>query len=344
MRRAFVQFGARFLGWFHTQADQQLGLAKLAERMGFDYCWFPHDTFMRNSWVLTSALALVTSRVKIASVGSNPYTCDPSEIATYVSTLDEISQGRAELGLGMHTTDMVSWVGVKPKDPVGRTREAVALIRRLLKSDEKKAARFQGEHFRWSGQAYLRYRPIRKEIPIHIAAFGRSYLELSGEIGDGSLPMITPPESAPNMAKTIWKGCRKAGRPRKDVKITGFAWISISKHDPLKAREALKPIIAYFGPYLEQDALQTVGLSVRDFAPIRREVERGRYDLARELVTEEMLQLGITGSVPECIERIAKVEAGGLSQISLGGPLGPDPAEALRVIGTEILPTLGEKR
>jgi 5,10-methylenetetrahydromethanopterin reductase len=340
-----LEFGARFIGWFNVvNALNQVEFGTLAERHGFDYCWFPHDTFMRNTWVLTSALAVRTNRIKLATVGTNPYTFDPCEIATYVATLDEISHGRAVLGLGLHTTDMLAWVGIDAKNALTRTREAVQLVRQTLKTaPEKKPEPFNGTEFHWNDQAYLRFEPVRSNVPIFVAAYGRDYLELSGEIGDGSLPMITPPESSSLMVNSILKGCERAHRGPSEMNIVGFAWISISKSDPKKARELLKPIISYFGPYLEEEALATVGLSLDDFASIRKELDRGRYDLAKDLVTDEMLQLGITGSVSECIERIAKTEKMGINQISLGGPWGPDVPEAIKLVGEEIIPALKQK-
>ncbi len=303
-----MKFGARFLGWFEIGADQQLEYGKLAEKYGFDFCWFPHDTFMRNTWVLTSALAMVTKKIKVATVGTNPYTTDPCEMATYLATLDEISRGRAFLGLGLHTTDMIGWAGIKAENAVQRTREAVELVRRTLKTyNVLRAEPYDGEEFHWTDQAYLRFMPFREDPPIYVAAFGKDYLELSGEIGDGSLPMITPPESSSYMVNSIRAGCKKASRDPKSFDIAGFAWISISKDDREKAAEMLKLVVAYFGPYLEDEALSTVGVSAADFAPIRKEIDRGRYDLAKELVTDDMLKLGITGTLEECIERFAKV-------------------------------------
>jgi hypothetical protein len=99
-------------------------------------------------------------------------------------------------------------------------------------------------------------------------------------------------------------------------------------------------MISYFGPYLEEEALKTIGLSLEDFAPIRREIDRGRYDLAKDLVTDKMLQLGITGTVSECIERIAMIKKMGINQVSLGGPWGPDIPEAIRIVGQEIIPAI----
>ncbi len=72
-----MKFGARFLG-LDTGAEELIEYGKLSEKYNFDYCWFPHDTFMRNSWVLLSALARETTKIKLATVGTNPYTTDPS--------------------------------------------------------------------------------------------------------------------------------------------------------------------------------------------------------------------------------------------------------------------------
>ena len=103
--------------------------AVLAEEKGFDGCWFPHDTFRKHSWILGAAVAENTQRMTIGAVGVNPYTFDPSEIATYIATLDELSGGRAVLGLGMHTGEMVEWLGLKASDMIQRTREAVEMVR-----------------------------------------------------------------------------------------------------------------------------------------------------------------------------------------------------------------------
>lgn len=106
----------------------------------------------------------------------------------------------------------------------------------------------------------------------------------------------------------------------------------------------MRRVIAYFGPYLEDEALRTVGVTLDDFKQVKKEIARGRYDLASDLVTDEMLQLGITGTVSECIERIAKVGKMGVTQVSLGGPWGPDIPEAIKIVGKEIIPALKNAR
>jgi 5,10-methylenetetrahydromethanopterin reductase len=328
-----LTFGLRLIGYL-GDSRELLRLAVLGEQAGFDFLWFPHDLFMANTWVITSAVARETSRIRIGSVGTNPYTTDPSEIATYVASLDELSGGRAVLGLGMHTEHMVEWTGIDASDHLVRTREAVDIIRGLLRGD---VMDYQGQAFRWSDQCYLRFKPVREAVPIYVCPFGPEYLALSGAIGDGSLPMITPPESAAYMTTAILAGAEEAGRDPATVDISGCAWLSLAR-DRTRATEILRRMVSYFGPYLEAPALATVGLTPDDFAAIRRLVESGRYRAAADAVTDDMTRLAISGTPRDVIERIEGVASAGITQVNLGGPLGPDPAEAIRLMGDEVIP------
>jgi 5,10-methylenetetrahydromethanopterin reductase len=328
-----MKFGIRFIQHVGS-AREIVKLSVLAEKAGFEYVWFPHDTFMQNTWVMTTAVAEHTSRINVGSLGTNPYTTDPAEIATYIATLDELSRGRAVLGLGLHTEEMVAWTGIKPENYVTRTREAVEIVRALLRG---KVVNYQGEEFHWSDQCYLRFKPLRSQVPIYVAAFGPEYLALSGAIGDGSLPMITPPESAPYMVAAIMEGVRQAGRDPAEVDIAGCAWLSLSKSWQAAA-DTLRPLAAYFGPYLEDPALATIGLSADDFRPHKQLIAEGKYSEAAERVTDQMLRLAILGTPKEVIEQIEHLGEQGITQVNLGGPLGPDPAEAIRLMGTSVIP------
>jgi 5,10-methylenetetrahydromethanopterin reductase len=328
-----MKFGLRLIGYLGN-ARELVRLAVLGEQAGFDYLWFPHDTFMANTWVITSAVAEHTSRIQIGSVGTNPYTTNPAEIATYIATLDELSRGRAVLGLGVHTEKMVEWTGIDASDYLPRTREAVEIIRALLRGE---VVEYDGEAFQWSEQCYLRFKPYRDEVPIYVCAVGSEYLALSGAIGDGSLPMITPPESAAYMVSEIVAGARDAGRDPAEVDIAGCGWLSLAK-DRGEATDVLRQMVSYFGPYLEAPALATIGLAPEDFRALGRLVEAGNYDEAASLVTDEMTDLAIRGTPEDVIKRIESIVDMGVTQINLGGPLGPDPAEAIRLMGESVIP------
>ena len=328
-----MKFGIRFIDYVGT-ARELVALTVLAEQAGFEFVWFPHDTFMRNTWAMTSAVAEHTTKITIGSVGTNPYTTNPAEIATYVATLDELSDGRAVLGLGLHGPAMVEWTGIDASNYVTRTREAVEIVRALLRGE---VVNYQGEEFHWTDQCYLRFEPIRAEVPIYVCAFGPDYLALSGAIGDGSLPMITPPESAAYMVQAISAGADAAGRDPAGVDIAGCGWLSLSE-TRVAATDVLRKMIAYFGPYLEEPALNTIGLSRNDMQPLGELIAAGDYDDACAQVTDEMVRLGISGTPANVIQQVERLAEMGIDEVSFGGPLGPDPAEAIRLMGEQVMP------
>ena len=136
----------------------------------------------------------------------------------------------------------------------------------------------------------------------------------------------------------IMKGVRKAGKDPKDFDVCGCAWFSISEDGKGTETDTLKDVLAYFGPYMDEETLATVGLSRATFAETQRHVDAGDYAAARAAVTPEMMQLAIVGSPKDAIEKIEMLAEAGVTQISIGGPLGPDPAAAIRLIGEKVIP------
>ena len=205
-----VRFGIRLvddLGGPNELAD----LAVLAEELGFDVLLFPHGPFRANSWVLNSVVAARTTRIEL-SAGGPVWTADPSELATYVATLDHISHGRVSLRVGAHNFETLGWIGLghAAGDVVQRVRETTDIVRRLLRGER---VAYEGQIYRWTDKAYLRFPPYRAAMPISITAIGEPLLELSGEIGDGSHPMVTPPQSAPLIIEPIRRGLRRSADP-----------------------------------------------------------------------------------------------------------------------------------
>ncbi len=328
-----MKFGLRLIGYLGSSRDL-VRFSKLAEDAGFDSVWFPHDTFMHNTWVLTTAAAEATSRIKIATVGTNPFTTNPCEVATYAATLDDLSDGRFILSLGLHTEKMVEWTGIDASDYMGCTREAVEIVRALLRGE---TVDYSGKHFDWTEQCYMRMPIRRPDLPIYVSPFGRDFLELSGEIGDGSLPMITPPEAANYMVTNIRRGIERAGRDASKFVISGCAWLSLSESRQ-QAADIMRKMVAYFGPYLEEPALNSIGLSTSDMRPLADMIASGNQEQAWKSVTPEMIRLGITGTPNDVIEQVELLAAAGVDEVSFGGPLGPDPEKAIALMGEKVIP------
>ncbi len=329
-----MRFSVRLIQHLGSPRDI-VNLGILADQAGFDQAWFPSDKFMYHAWPIISALVEHTENIVVGPNGPEPYAVSPGEIAVFMATLDHLSQGRVAIGFGMHTELMVNWLGFDASDRLQRLREATELMRRVWRGEN---AQFDGEVYHWSEQCYLRFKAFRERIPIYISGFAHDDLELSGELGDGSLPMVTPPESARLMAARILKGVHKAGKDPADFDICGCAWFSISEDGKGTKTDTLRDILAYFGNYLDEEALGTVGLSQAHFSETQALVSAGDYAGARAAVTPEMMQLAITGTTKDAIAKIEMLAEAGVTQVSVGGPLGPDPRETIRLFGEQVIP------
>lgn len=314
--------------------DQIVKLALLAEKSGFDCVWYCHDLFKRHAWVVLSAIAANTKRVRVGPAIVNPYTTNPAEIAMAIVTLDELSAGRAVLGIGAGAPEFLSWIGLQSRHPLTRVKDTVQILRNLI-ADRRTA--FEGNEFgRWTQQAYLRFKPIRGKIPIYIGAHGFKMLELIGEIGDGGLPSLFPPEFATRAIESISIGARRADRDVREIDISGCVWFSLS-NDTDMAKEALRELIAYYGPHLAPVMIEEIGLNTADFDPIEDAIRRSDFETAKALVTERMMRLAIFGSPEQCIQRLEELEKTGVTQVNIGPPLGPRPEEAIETIGSKII-------
>jgi len=333
-----VNFGLRFLGDIAETGAGFQRLASLAEQSGFDSCWFAHDPFQRSSWTNSVSVALATTRIKVG-YNVKPYTINPSEIATFAAGLDEISKGRAIIGIGSHTETMYEWLGLSGVSLADLTQEAVALVRGLL---EGRKMQFSGKIFHWNKECYLRFSPLRKRVPIYIPGVGREMFELSGRIGDGSLPMATPPESFDYPMSYIKKGADGAGRKISDVDRVALVWMYVSEEGDVD-KMALKRVISYFLPYLEMEMVGRLGITESEVQRVQKELVKGRYEAAAEMVDDKLLDLAIYGTPQECSRRFEELLKRGATSISIGGPLGSEPAEAIKLIGRRIIGGFGKQ-
>jgi 5,10-methylenetetrahydromethanopterin reductase len=329
-----MKFGLRLADWFGG-ARTIVELALAAEKEGFDYCWVSHDVFMRSSLVTLTAIGLQSKRMILGNTILNPYTLNPAEIAMYLSTLDELTDGRVVCGISAGALEYMDWLGIEHVRPLTRTKECVELIRKLI-SDSN--AEYHGSEFVWNKQCYMRFKPIRNRIPVYIGGQGDRMLEYSGEAGDGALPLLYPPEFAKYAVEKIHKGAKIAGRDPAEIDIAGCVWISVGQDKQSAITQGLRELVAYFGPLLGVKGLGSVGLTQQDFTQVQETFKKKGLKEASKLVDERMLRLAIYGSPDDCIAKLEELARAGVNQVLFGAPLGPDPQEAIRTIGRRIIP------
>jgi 5,10-methylenetetrahydromethanopterin reductase len=143
-------------------------LAAEAERLGFGGVWVAdsHQVF-RDAWATLALCAERTRTIRLATGVTNPVTRSPAALAGAIATVDELSGGRAVLGIGVGES-AVRNAGLAPAR-LGELEEAVAQIRGLLDGG-----------LSW---------PARR-VPVVVGASGPRALALAGRIGDGALVQI----------------------------------------------------------------------------------------------------------------------------------------------------------
>jgi 5,10-methylenetetrahydromethanopterin reductase len=314
--------------------DTYVAAAMAAEAAGFDQFWVSNDLFIRSAPIILAAVAARTSRIEIGTCILNPYTINPAEIAMMAATLDDYSGGRFNLGLSSGADDFLGWIGITAQKPRTAVIETVKVVNRLLSGER---ASLDGDFLQWKDDSYLRFEPSRR-VPIYLGAMSPNMLRAIGQVADGGLPLLFPPEHYANVLPYIKEGAQQAGRDLAEIDIAACIWCSISA-DGDAARDALAEKVAYYGHAMSPLIYEQLGLTVEDFSEIRRiVVEEDDLPRAKSLVTPPMLKIGIAGTAHDLIERLELLAERGVNHISFGPPLGPEPLAAIQEIGAKVIP------
>ncbi len=211
-------------------------------------------------------------------------------------------------------------------------RESITAVRGLLRGER---VALDGQFLRWNEEAYLRFAPPRV-TPIYLGAMGPKMLALAGEVADGVLPLLFPPELYFDVKPHIDRGLAIRDTELAPLDLAACIWVSLSE-DRAAARRVLAQKIAYYGHALGELIYNRLGVAQAEFAPIEHALQTERdEEKAIALVDDRMLRIGIVGSPADVIERLEPLVAAGVEHLSFGPPLGPDPLEAVRLLGQVI--------
>jgi phthiodiolone/phenolphthiodiolone dimycocerosates ketoreductase len=175
--------------------------ASMVEGLGFSSVWVADHFFgggRDRSWhvpeviSVLGAVARATSRVRMGTCVLSLQKRDPATVAHAALTLNSLSEGRFELGLGTGFGPDLRAFGVDLRAPVGRFEEGLSVILRLFQASEERPATFDGTWFQLE-DAFLNV-PGPAPPPISIAAVGPRMLDLTARHADGWLPFGLTPE------------------------------------------------------------------------------------------------------------------------------------------------------
>ncbi|TQK18768.1 luciferase-like monooxygenase [Microbacterium sp. SLBN-154] len=189
-----IEFGA-FLTPTAAEPATVVALAREAEAAGLDLVTFqdhPYQPAFLDTWTLMTWVAAHTDRVRIAPNVLNVPLRPPAVVARAAASLDRLSGGRLDLGLGAggfwDAIDAMGGRRLTPGQSVTALEEAIDVIRGLWNTDEKGGIFTDGAYYRVRG-AKRGPRPTH-DIPIILGAYRPRMLSLTGRKGDGWLPSL----------------------------------------------------------------------------------------------------------------------------------------------------------
>jgi 5,10-methylenetetrahydromethanopterin reductase len=212
---------------------------RLAEANGYDTAWLADERFYREVYSCLSHFAVHTSRVRLGPCVTDPYARHPALTAMAIATLDEISGRRAVLGIGAGISGFAE-LGIERKKPPRAIREAIELIRRLLRGE---TVDYRGEVISFD-KGRLSFAPVRADIPIYVASNGPQGQRVAGAVADGVImEACASVEEVRALRATIDRGAEQAGRDPKSVKLISRLNTCIAD-DGKAARDAVRPAVA----------------------------------------------------------------------------------------------------
>lgn len=324
------------LGAVHERRFLEVAaFARAAEECGYEAIFVP-EAWGRDAFVTLGAIARATDRIGLGTGIVNVYSRTPALLAMSVLTLDELSGGRAILGLGTSGQRVVEgWHGVPMARPLRRLRETTEAVRAIVSGSRRG---YTGETLSVApGFAVTLPRP-RDRIPIYHASLTPRAIRQCAEVADGWLPYFASPETLRVDLATIDERLRAAGRARASFTVAPLIPVLVSD-DEAAARAVLRRHLAfYIGGmgrfYRETVARHGFGEAAEE---VRRLWDARQRDAAAEAVTDALLDaFVVVGDARRCRARLDDYRAAGadLPVVALPGDVTLADAErTVRALG-----------
>jgi F420-dependent oxidoreductase-like protein len=215
-RGAFISVG--------KSLDQALDRVKRAEALGYESVYVTHLA-ARDSLTVLMAYAAATERVRLGTGVLPIYSRTPVSTAQTAVTIDEYSEGRLVLGLGVsHKVTVENWYGSKIEKPVTAMREYVGILRACFAGEDPP----QGETFHTNFH-FMGAKP-RADLPIYVAGLSPRMLQLAGEVADGVVLWLCNPEYIRDVVvPEVTKGRERAGKELEGFDIVAAVPAAVSE-------------------------------------------------------------------------------------------------------------------
>jgi probable F420-dependent oxidoreductase len=318
----------------HSIADT-IELAKAGEAAGFDHLWlFDSHVLCRDPYPLLTLIAEHTSRLRLGTCVTNPGTREPSVTASILATLDELSGGRMDLGIGRG--DSARRVLGKPPITLAHTEEAISVIRDLVAG---RSVVFEGTELvlPWSGKWTL---------PNRVAGYGPMALAMAGRVADGLILQLADPDLVAWFVGQLREAAVAAGRPADAIRVQTAAPLHIGPRDLGRERTRWFPalvsnhVVDLVSKYPREQLPESLTGYVRDRTGYdyhhHAEVGSSNAGFVDDEVTDRFCVLGETDEV---LAKLAALAEAGVDQFNVYLMNG-DEREQLERIGAEVIPAM----
>ena len=299
-------------------------LAQFGESLGYDTIWCPEiygaDCFTPLAWVgaHTNKINLGTSIMQISAR-------TPASAAMHAVSLDYLSNGRLQLGIGVSGPQVVEgWYGQPYPKPLARTREWISIFRSIVSREAPVS--FAGEHYQLPLQGgtglgkplKLIQHPMRDHIPVYLGAEGPKNVALGAELFDGWIPMFI----SPYRMMDVYKDAMAIKAP--DFEIAAAVPVVIDD-DLDRALMQVKQQVGFYvgGMGAKSFNVHKDHISRFGFAEAAQEIQdlfmSGKRDQAIEAVPDQLAdEIALCGPRDRIVERIKAWADSPVTQLTVG--------------------------
>ncbi|MGD8485144.1 MAG: TIGR03842 family LLM class F420-dependent oxidoreductase [Chloroflexota bacterium] len=316
----------------HT-IERTLALTKQAEAAGFSYGWFwDNQVLWREIYPLLTLLAVETTDMRLGACVTNPTTRDPSVTASVLATLEEVSGGRMDLGMG-RGDGAVRLLGLPPTK-LKTMETAIHVIRELV---EGRTVEYKGTELEltWT-QAW--------DLPVWVAGYGPMALAMTGRVADGLILQLGDPDLIRWMAGQMQAAAADAGRDADAILIQAAAPAHVGPLEECRERVRWFPamvanhVVDLVNKYPREELPESLTsyITEREDYDYRHHAKVGSSN-AEYIVDEVVDRFAIIGPPEEHVRRLVELAEAGVDQFNLYLMSG-DEEEQLEVYGSTIIP------
>ena len=308
----------------------------MADDLGFGGVWVADSqSVFRDAFMALTLFATHTKQMELATGVTNVITRHPAVLAHSFATLDELSGGRAVLGIGIGESAIYN-IGHKPAK-LKRLEEVIAVLRKLMAGE---TARYDGKDIRVNW-------PPRK-VPVVIACTGPRSLQLAGRIADGVLFQVgSDPALVGYAKKNIEIGAKQAGRELSDVKLYQRLACAVSDDREQVRNEAKGYAAVAAGTIYTGVPKEDIPADLWEDLRIMKQQydyqQHGRMDAKQaDLITDRILDaVAIAGTPEEAVPRFKQLAALGIENFVL--PIATrQPDAIIKILADQVMPNIND--